>query len=85
MGQSKEVRAAARDALGSIGVKVNQSQDGMTSYGNTGWTLFSFGERVTASLQAQDGGALATVRSKQRMPVALLDLGGCNRATLGAS
>jgi hypothetical protein len=80
----QQVREAAHDALLSLGSEVTESEDGNVLSGKTGWTTFSFGETVEITLEPSDGAVTAEVESRQRMKVALLDLGHRNRRNVGA-
>jgi hypothetical protein len=79
-----EVRDAASDAIESLGAKVEVSSDKMTLSGTTGWTLFSFGENVQVSLKPEEDDVHVTVRSAQRVRVALLDLGRRNQKNVAS-
>lgn len=80
----EEVRTAASDALTSIGAKVEVSDDGTTLSGTTGWTLFSFGEKLEIELKPRGDKVDVRVHSTQRVRIALADLGSRNRKNVGA-
>jgi hypothetical protein len=79
-----EVRDAASDALASLGAKIEESEDRMSLVGTTGWTLFSFGEKVQVTLQSRKDGVHVTVHSTQRVRIALADLGKRNQKNVGS-
>ena len=78
----EETRAAACDALASLGADVDVSGDGMTVRGKTGWSLMSFGENVNIELEPQDDEVLVAVSSKQRFQ--LFDLSKRNQRNVGS-
>jgi len=58
-----------------LGSEVHESEAGNQLSGKTGFTAFSFGENVEASIEADGDGTGATVRSSQRFKMALLSKG----------
>lgn len=80
----EQVREAAHDALSSLGSEVEESEDGRVLSGKTGFTAFSFGEKVESALVPDGDTTTVTVGSSQRVRIALLDLGRRNRRNVGA-
>lgn len=79
----EKVREAAHDALLSLGSEVEESDDGNVLSGRTGWTVFSFGERVSIALQPEGDSTTMSVESTSRLPFAVADLGRRNRKNVG--
>ena len=80
----EEAKAAASDALASLGAEVEVSGDGRTVFWKTGWSLMSFfGENVEIKLEPQGHQVLVSVTSKQSRGQ-LLDLGKRNQKNVGS-
>ena len=80
----EDVRAAASDALASLGAKVDVSSDRKTISGKTGWSAMSFfGEHVEINLKPQGDRVLVSVTSKQSRGQ-LLDLARKNEKNVGS-
>lgn len=80
----EEAKAAASDALASLGAEVEVSSDGKIVSGKTGWSLMSFfGESVEIKLEPLGDQVLVSVTSKQSRGQ-LLDLGKRNQKNVGS-
>lgn len=78
----EEVRAAASDALSSLGANVEVSEDGTTLSAKTGWSLLSFGQRIEVQLRPDaDSVDVGVTSTQNRFQVA--DLGKMNQKNVG--
>jgi hypothetical protein len=78
----EDVRSAASDALSSLGAAVEVSEDGTMLSAKTGWTLFSFGQRIEVELRPDaDTVDVGVTSTQNRFQVA--DLGKRNHKNVG--